>query len=604
ADVSEEAQTTRAEGASALEGGLARLGGAGPNGGSSLLGRIGGALSGAASAVTGWISSALGDAASTLHGYGSEVLGAVAGLASATLARIKEIGSAVAGAVRSVVTRAVGLVQAVASTARSTLAWLLAAARSAVAGVLAQAVALVERVLGQVAQAISNAVAQAVGHVREARARAEPAALAGCGPEVLTGVQQRRQALRGELDAAFQDQVSRGMAPAEGLVPTAGAAVGAVVSGVTGGVASLAADALAAFSGARTDTAAELQDQAGAGRNDIAGARSAFSSGRTGLGTALGALRSAPTALVGRISQLALSSGGGDTAPGAARLELPPVTSAWHFPFTGGTPTPTPGPIRPPIPGPPLGPRTAPIVRAAERVAQKAAEQAPKLAGEAGAIGLIEAIVISIVLFIIFMILFALAVMMGLIEGHGIIELPAWRKPEPAPRPVPTPDPRPDKKERDDDDGDCRSCGPGTTAQYQPLDKLGRATGVRARLKGIPDPGTAANPKIEPSGWHKNVKGGATRARAHLLGKELGGSGDRIENLVTFDQGANVRMFNQWESRVFGESVKQWPDCLTYEVRPVYDGDAEIAHRIETTVTNDCTKHVLVKEGVDNLLLN
>ena len=87
AAISEETQAMRAEGTSALDGGLAQLNQASAGSGSSILGRIGSVISAAASSITGWVSRSLGDAASALAGYGGRLLGAVSGLASGVLAR-------------------------------------------------------------------------------------------------------------------------------------------------------------------------------------------------------------------------------------------------------------------------------------------------------------------------------------------------------------------------------------------------------------------------------------------------------------------------------------------------------------------------------------
>ncbi len=612
AAISEETQAMRAEGTSALDGGLAQLNQASAGSGSSILGRIGSVISAAASSITGWVSRSLGDAASALHGYGGRLLGAVSGLASGVLARIEEVAGQVAGAARSVVTRAVSLLQGIVSAAKSTLASMIAAARRAVNGWLAQAAALVERVLSRVAAGISSAVAQALAHVREARAQAESRAAGGCRPEALAGLQQRRAQLRGELDAALTDHAARGIAPADQVVSSVTSAVGAVVSAMTSGGSSLVTATLGGLAGVRSDAAGEIHARTEEGNDGIAGARSSLDAGRNPFEAAVEGLRNAPARLVGRITQVASTSQDGDgaSAPGPVALDLPPVTAFLGLgPSTG---TPTPGPLRPPVWNPNFGgPTTKPVVEAGKKLFQTAAEQAPKMAGEAGTIGMVEGFIIFFAAVIAGLIVGAIAVMLGWVTGEGRIELPSWRKdPVPAPPPSTTPKPAPgpqhvpDKKEGDDDE-DCRSCGPGTTnIDYGTLDRLGRATGVRARLKGIPDPGTPANPAIEPSGWTRQVRGGRRRARAHLLGKELGGSGDERRNLVTFDQDANTEMFNKWEARVIGAAVERFPVCLTYVVFPVYDHDDLIPYRIEATLKDDCTGVLILSDGIDNRLVN
>ncbi|MBD2795497.1 PAAR domain-containing protein [Xenorhabdus sp. 18] len=71
--------------------------------------------------------------------------------------------------------------------------------------------------------------------------------------------------------------------------------------------------------------------------------------------------------------------------------------------------------------------------------------------------------------------------------------------------------------------------------KYGELDELGRPTGVHATLdKGHINTGTHANPNIQPPGFITGK--GSNRARGHLLGRQLGGSGDDVRNLVTLQQ--------------------------------------------------------------------
>jgi len=82
--------------------------------------------------------------------------------------------------------------------------------------------------------------------------------------------------------------------------------------------------------------------------------------------------------------------------------------------------------------------------------------------------------------------------------------------------------------------------------------------------------GTAADPSIIPPGWSGN---GTlfNEARGHLLGRQLGGSGDLAENLITLQQNpANspfMRGFeNQFRSAVEGGQV------VRYSSTPIYNG--------------------------------
>jgi hypothetical protein len=106
---------------------------------------------------------------------------------------------------------------------------------------------------------------------------------------------------------------------------------------------------------------------------------------------------------------------------------------------------------------------------------------------------------------------------------------------------------------------------------YGDLDALGRPTGVNATL--TPDmigTGTPANPKIIPPGWSGNGTV-FNEARGHLLGAQLGGSGDIPENLVTLTQNpANSPVMRDIET-----SVRQAVDngqVVNYSSTPIYDG--------------------------------
>ena len=107
--------------------------------------------------------------------------------------------------------------------------------------------------------------------------------------------------------------------------------------------------------------------------------------------------------------------------------------------------------------------------------------------------------------------------------------------------------------------------------EYGPLDSLGRATGVEAYI--TPDminTGTKANQGIRPPGF---VSGSPDvgHARGHLLGKQLGGSGDEERNLVTLWQNpVNTPVMRGYETTVRG-----WADAgndVLYSSTPIYEG--------------------------------
>jgi hypothetical protein len=106
---------------------------------------------------------------------------------------------------------------------------------------------------------------------------------------------------------------------------------------------------------------------------------------------------------------------------------------------------------------------------------------------------------------------------------------------------------------------------------YGALDSLGRPTGVTATITGdMIGTGTTANPSIIPPGWSGN---GIlfNEARGHLLGAQLGGSGDVAENLVTLQQNpANSPIMRGFENQV--RSAVQGGQTVNYSATPIYDG--------------------------------
>lgn len=158
----------------------------------------------------------------------------------------------------------------------------------------------------------------------------------------------------------------------------------------------------------------------------------------------------------------------------------------------------------------------------------------------------------------------------------------------------------------------CRSVRRGTTPDYGALDDFLRPRGITALLKGRPDAGTPANHAIEPPGWTGGGTDRANQARTHLLGQALGGSGSEARNLVTFDQGANVRMFNEFERDTIAiTSTSEAATCFRYTVTPEYlgipksptDRSALMPHRITATLVDLCTGETLInRRFVDNLL--
>jgi hypothetical protein len=119
--------------------------------------------------------------------------------------------------------------------------------------------------------------------------------------------------------------------------------------------------------------------------------------------------------------------------------------------------------------------------------------------------------------------------------------------------------------------------------------------------------GSAADPAIRPPGFDRLPA--RNRARGHLLGRQLGGSGDLEANLVAMYQTrANTPVMRDYESAV--ADAAQAGETIQYTVRPLYGsrtstgaprairikatGDA--GFRLDVTVAN--TARATVEEAV------
>jgi hypothetical protein len=114
---------------------------------------------------------------------------------------------------------------------------------------------------------------------------------------------------------------------------------------------------------------------------------------------------------------------------------------------------------------------------------------------------------------------------------------------------------------------------------YGSLDALGRPTGVRATItQEMIGTGTPANPSIIPPGWSGN---GTlfNEARGHLLGAQLGGSGDVVENLVTLQQNpANTPFMRSLEFQV--RNAVEGGQIVQYSATPIYNGTSLVPRGI------------------------
>jgi len=115
----------------------------------------------------------------------------------------------------------------------------------------------------------------------------------------------------------------------------------------------------------------------------------------------------------------------------------------------------------------------------------------------------------------------------------------------------------------------------GGAVQYGQVDPItGQRSGVRATITPAmvaaaarDELGSAADPDIRPPGLDQLPA--RNRARAHLLGRQLGGSGDLPANLVALYQiRANTPVMRDYETAV-AEAVRAG-EVVRYSVRPRY----------------------------------
>jgi hypothetical protein len=106
---------------------------------------------------------------------------------------------------------------------------------------------------------------------------------------------------------------------------------------------------------------------------------------------------------------------------------------------------------------------------------------------------------------------------------------------------------------------------------YGELDELGRPTGVNATItQDMIGTGTPANPEIIPPGWSGNGTV-FNEARGHLIGAQLGGSGDVAENLVTLQQNpANSPIMRGFETSI--RNAVENGEVVNYSATPIYNG--------------------------------
>ena len=111
---------------------------------------------------------------------------------------------------------------------------------------------------------------------------------------------------------------------------------------------------------------------------------------------------------------------------------------------------------------------------------------------------------------------------------------------------------------------------------YAPLDGK-RAQRITAQFCSADDleGGTKASPSKRPPGFPE-PNPGSKFARGHLLARQLGGSGDILENLVTLHQSrANTPSMKGLEDQV-RQAVEQGKEEVYYEVFPIYADTQEM----------------------------
>lgn len=103
--------------------------------------------------------------------------------------------------------------------------------------------------------------------------------------------------------------------------------------------------------------------------------------------------------------------------------------------------------------------------------------------------------------------------------------------------------------------------------RYGRLDSQGRATAANALItKNMIGKGSSANPNIRPAGF---ISGKAGHSRGHLIGRQLGGSGNTMRNLVTLYQNpVNTPYMTKYENEV--RDVVESGNPVRYRVTPVY----------------------------------
>lgn len=107
---------------------------------------------------------------------------------------------------------------------------------------------------------------------------------------------------------------------------------------------------------------------------------------------------------------------------------------------------------------------------------------------------------------------------------------------------------------------------------YGDLDQLGRPTTAEALITPqMIGTGTGASQDIRPPGFISG-KAPHNHSRGHLIGRQLGGSGEDLKNLVTLYQNpVNTPYMTKYENMV--RQAADNGETIRYRVTPVYEGN-------------------------------
>lgn len=105
---------------------------------------------------------------------------------------------------------------------------------------------------------------------------------------------------------------------------------------------------------------------------------------------------------------------------------------------------------------------------------------------------------------------------------------------------------------------------------YEEKDELGRPTGAYGLFKkDMINTGTPANQKIKPPGF-KSGNPPYEHSRGHLIGRQLGGSGDDERNLITlYQRPANTPYMTTYENQI--RRVLEKGQTVFYRVKVDYE---------------------------------